>query len=185
MDFHNDTHGIEYLAGLSIHFVSDTAKPGSYHLLMAKKRDNKWGPLLRDELKTRGISPGTAARNANISEPTLRSWINGHREPNVGAFLRLCKANGLDPSVILFGDEPTDKDVSRRALRLAAKIDAIKDTESGRTALVLIERIFITETAAGSKVKTAYKTSERPRIRGRLVEAPTQPGRKQSPAEDE
>jgi transcriptional regulator with XRE-family HTH domain len=140
---------------------------------MAKKHESKWGLLLKDELRTKGISMPEAAKNASIAESTLRSWANGHREPNIGAFLRLCKANEIDPIIILFGDEPTEKDVSRRALRLAAKIDAIKDSESGKAALVLIERTFIRETTDNAEVERAYKTSERPRIRGRLVTKPT------------
>lgn len=43
------------------------------------------------------------AAKLGMSEPGLRSWLNGNRQINLSDFIRLCEAVKADPRQMLFG----------------------------------------------------------------------------------
>lgn len=62
-----------------------------------------WGQRVRVHMKERRLRPSGVAAKLDISEPALRSWINGNREINLSDFVRLCEAIKADPRQMLFG----------------------------------------------------------------------------------
>lgn len=131
-----------------------------------------WAKRFKIEIKTLGLNLATVAERMKLSEPTLRSWTNGTRDANITDFFALCTAAGVDPEIVLFGDQPTKEGVSKWALQLATKIDAIKETKNGQAALTLIENTFATTPAHDDEVIKAFKTNERPKIGG-VISRPT------------
>ena len=62
-----------------------------------------WGKRIRVQMRERRLRPVAVAHKVGISEPALRSWINGNREINLSDFFRLCDAVRADPRQMLFG----------------------------------------------------------------------------------
>ena len=54
-------------------------------------------------MKEKRLRPITVAGRLSLSEPALRSWLNGNRQINLVDFFRLCAAAMADPRMILFG----------------------------------------------------------------------------------
>jgi hypothetical protein len=62
-----------------------------------------WGQRIRVHMREKRLRPITVALKLGMSEPALRSWLNGNREINLSDFVRLCVAIKADPRQMLFG----------------------------------------------------------------------------------
>lgn len=69
---------------------------------MKGKTTLDWGPRFRAHLKAKGKTLAQVAEAIGRAESTVRSWTNGTREINLGEFIDLCKAAGLDAALVLF-----------------------------------------------------------------------------------
>lgn len=125
----------------------------------------EWAARFTKERKARSVSLATIAARLHLTEGAVRHWINGTRTASVNDFMRLCKAAGIDPGVILFDDAPNADGLTRSDLILARKINAMKGSKNGAAALTLIETLAA-EPVADGVIEKAYKTAERPRIGG-------------------
>ena len=75
----------------------------SYGMATKENDWRVWGTRLRVHMKEHRIRPVTLAAKFGISEPAMRSWINGNRQINLSDFFTLCVAAKADPRQILFG----------------------------------------------------------------------------------
>lgn len=63
----------------------------------------EWATRFREHVRDRKLRWAKVAEDAGVSEPTIRSWLNGHRKINLEDFFSLCGAVDADPVRILFG----------------------------------------------------------------------------------
>lgn len=101
-----DSYGIVKSRGLSIPYES----PGYRHVFtiggMSYRQDEswkKWGERVRAHMQDKRLRTVKVAHKLKMSEPGLRSWLNGNREINLSDFFRLCDAIEADCQQILFG----------------------------------------------------------------------------------
>ena len=101
----HDSYSIGRNNGLSIPIASALYRAGN-KLSNVPWRDQSWtswGQRIRIHMRERRLRPMKVADKLKISEPALRSWINGHREINLSDFFRLCLVIEADPHLMLFG----------------------------------------------------------------------------------
>jgi transcriptional regulator with XRE-family HTH domain len=91
----------------SILLVSQRRRGSPYSANMGKttKTPLGWGAAFRQHAKGKGLSLGQIAERMNLAESTLRSWTNGQRDINLSDYLKLCRAAGIDPAVVLFAGQ--------------------------------------------------------------------------------
>ena len=75
------------------------------------KTQPTWSKVLDRHLK---VSWAQVASKMDMTEGGIRHWRNGSRQIKFTEFIRLCKAAGVDPVVILREAEAEDEQLSKR-----------------------------------------------------------------------
>lgn len=120
----------------------------------------------------RGIGVPELARKVKCTRATLLNYTKGVSktvEPLL--LLEIADALGVRLSWLLSGRPPmrdvVERPFSPEAHEIATNIDSIHDPRL-RAAAIRAARVVTTEPVADEKVEKAYKTNERPRIRGEI-----------------
>ncbi len=97
------------------------------------------GQKLRRRAQELELSDAEVARRVGISQARYQHYVVDRREPDLGTFIRICKALATTPNAILgFDGEARDND---EQAALAARIYALAGTMSDRQ-LRLAKRVF-------------------------------------------
>jgi transcriptional regulator with XRE-family HTH domain len=126
-----------------------------------------WRQRVRAALKAKQLSLAMVAERMELSEPTIRHWMNGTREPNFSDLLRLFAVCDLDPQATLF-EAPaaapvTPAEPEMTPEEIADAIKAMQQTESGQTIIAILRSALVTKPVADKKVKRAYYGKNDPR----------------------
>lgn len=119
------------------------------------------------------------AKQCGVTQSAISFYLNGEIALNIDALLKFSTALRARPEDI----SPTlakrlevvrvgDTVFSAEAIEIARNIDAIQDPKEREFAL-RAARAVTAKPTENERVEKAFKTNERPRIKGRLVEAPT------------
>lgn len=63
-----------------------------------------WQDRLLIHMEANNLSQTALAARIGVTQGGLGHWLSGRREINLSDFMRLCKAAGANPQVILFGE---------------------------------------------------------------------------------
>lgn len=65
-----------------------------------------WKTRLQIHMEAQSLTQTALAARMGVTQGGLGHWLSGRREINLSDFMRLCKAAGANPQIILFGETP-------------------------------------------------------------------------------
>ena len=99
------------------------------------------GPRLRARARELGLSDSEVARRLDISQPRYANYVADTNEPDMGTFVRICRALGTTPDVVLaFGESPGSPDEDVLKARIAVAADTL-DAARLRVAAALMDTL--------------------------------------------
>lgn len=100
------------------------------------------GKRLRARAKALDLTDSEVARRVDVSQPRYANYVNDANEPDLGTFVRICRALETTPDEVLGfreAPEPSERDVFK------ARVDAA--TESMNTARLRIAAALLSTLA--------------------------------------
>lgn len=99
------------------------------------------GARLRARARELGLSDSEVARRLDLSQPRYANYVNDTNEPDLATFVRICRALGTSPDVVLaFAGIPDRGEADVLIARIASAAGSM-DTARLRIAAALMDTL--------------------------------------------